>query len=85
MMRISSALRSSHPLYKQLTDAAQGFKDYNFRSYFMRKVQNDWREAGDSPAADFVKKQEQQLDMLKRQSVISDMYPSPAYKGTNKE
>lgn len=84
------SVQRSVGLYRDILRAATGFRDYNFRNYFVRRAKEDWHSfvkkgASEQEAAEFLKKQEAELEVLKRQSIISGLYPSPAYDGSNKE
>lgn len=59
-------------LYRSLRRQAQQFKDENFREYFTRIVKDDFRKAPHSE--EFLKKQRENLEILKRQTVIEGFY-----------
>ncbi|SCU77788.1 LAME_0A02234g1_1 [Lachancea meyersii CBS 8951] len=65
-------------LYKQTLRNANGFNNYNFKHYFLRKARTQFRDLKDlkDPAA--IEKAfsaaQRELGVLKRQSVISQMY-----------
>ncbi|SCU81545.1 LANO_0B03466g1_1 [Lachancea nothofagi CBS 11611] len=65
-------------LYKQIIKNANGFNNYNFRNYFLRKAKTSFRNASDlkDPVAieEAWNTAKQELGVLKRQSVISQMY-----------
>lgn len=65
-------------LYKQFIKNANGFNNYNYREYFLRKARTTFREhktltdpASVETAWEIANKE---LGVLKRQSVISQMY-----------
>lgn len=59
--------------YKRSIQAANNFSDYNFKNYFIRKVNYDFNESKN--AQNWSEKQLQEnLDMLEKQSEISRMY-----------
>jgi hypothetical protein len=54
-------------------------KDYNFRSYAMRRVKAGFKQNRDlqgEEAATALREGEEQLVALQRQSVLSQLYPS---------
>lgn len=60
-------------LYRSLLTAAGSIKDKNFRCYFERIVRDDFSKNNiDCP--EFIKKQEENLALLKRQSIVQNMY-----------
>ena len=70
---------SALALYRDLMRAASGFHNYNFRDYAMRSVRDGFREGSglsDSAAAySAYLDGRQQLEMLRRQASISQMFP----------
>ena len=36
---------SKDPLFKEMLASAEQIKDYNFRSYFVRRLKEDWENA----------------------------------------
>jgi hypothetical protein len=70
-------------LYKQIVSTASSFRDTNFREYFVRVAQDDFKAfesaKGKVNEADFVAKQLENLEVLKRQSVIQNMYYSDSF------
>jgi len=66
-------------LYRQLLRAARGFTNYNFRDYALRHIRDDVRAAstleGEKAQAAY-RHGKTQLEMLKRQSAISAMFPT---------
>jgi len=54
--------------------------DYNFRSYAMRRVKTGFQMnaslQGEQEVIDALKDGEEQLQMLKRQRIIGNLYPS---------
>ena len=65
-------------LYKQFVKNAKQFNDYNFREYFLRRARFDFKQnaAIQDPArlAAIYAEAQRNLGVLKRQSVISQMY-----------
>mmetsp|Transcript_104344 Transcript_104344/g.248305 ORF Transcript_104344/g.248305 Transcript_104344/m.248305 type:complete len:86 (-) Transcript_104344:98-355(-) len=77
-------------VYRQTLRAAGQFTDYNFRHYFARRAREDFRaffsqerQADDASREAFMQKAKSNLEMLKRQSVISQMYKVTG-PGTNR-
>lgn len=64
-------------LYRSLLRASYQFDYYNFREYFLRKTRRDFRKIrevkGDNTK--FYEASKAELGVLKRQSMISQMYP----------
>jgi hypothetical protein len=65
-------------LYRQLLLACRGFQDYNIRNYSLRRCRMGFEQARGEPDAAVVQgllsKGTAELKMLRRQSVISNMY-----------
>lgn len=63
-------------LYKDLLSEASNFKSYYYKNYFNRKVESLFKKPLEDGQAseDFVKKSEDMLAMLKRQSMIDNAY-----------
>ncbi|CEP63472.1 Isd11p LALA0_S08e03246g [Lachancea lanzarotensis] len=65
-------------LYKQIIRNANGFNNYNFKNYFLRKARTQFRETKDLQDPETIQQAyrtaKQELGVLKRQSVISQMY-----------
>mmetsp|Transcript_1819 Transcript_1819/g.2341 ORF Transcript_1819/g.2341 Transcript_1819/m.2341 type:complete len:116 (+) Transcript_1819:218-565(+) len=65
-------------LYKDLLRAGNGFSDYNLRSYINRRVKTDFRKnqsiSSDEKIAELYEFGQDQLQMAKRQAVISQLY-----------
>ena len=74
----STAVRS---LYKELSKVASSFKDKNFREYFVRITRDDFDRFSQNPSdeAAFLKKQAENLEVLKRQTCIQNMYFSESF------
>ena len=66
-------------LYRQLQRAGRGFTNYNFREYALRRIRegfNENRSLSDAGAITAAYQQGRvELEMLKRQSSISQMFP----------
>ena len=72
------AASASRSLYRSLLRAGKGFTNYNFRDYAIRTVKDDFRigAAHTGAEADAAYRQGRvQLDMLRRQSTISQLFP----------
>jgi len=65
-------------LYKQMLKEAHRFKNYNFREYSVRRVREEFREnrleKDPQKINQMMEKGKQNLDVLKRQTVINAMY-----------
>eukprot|EP00382_Lankesteria_abbotti_P010716 CAMPEP_0113851642 /NCGR_PEP_ID=MMETSP0372-20130328/4802_1 /TAXON_ID=340204 /ORGANISM="Lankesteria abbotti" /LENGTH=88 /DNA_ID=CAMNT_0000822571 /DNA_START=62 /DNA_END=328 /DNA_ORIENTATION=+ /assembly_acc=CAM_ASM_000359 len=66
-------------LYGQVMAAAGGFANRNFRQYFVRRANDDFRRCLDSKPSppeyqDFMKNMKEHLAMLNRQKEIGNMY-----------
>ena len=65
--------------YKKLLRAAEKFSNYNFRDYALRVVREDFRAGSKvsdtNEALELYQKGRVQLDMLHRQSTISQLFP----------
>ncbi len=62
-------------LYKDILKAASSFKDKNFREYFTRIAKDDFERVSKTmPEQDFLVNQNQNLEVLKRQAEIQNMY-----------
>ena len=70
---------ASLTLYRQLLRAANGFTNYNFRNYFVRVVREDFRRDSALQGSEEVdaayRRGRAQLEMLRRQSAISGLFP----------
>lgn len=67
--KISSEILKTY--HQKSLAAASNFSDYNFREYFVRKVNHDFGQADYSPSLEEL---EENLKMLEQQSAISQMY-----------
>ena len=69
---------ASRALYRDMLRAASKFSNYNFREYAQRHVRESFREramlSGDA-AAKAYNEGRTQLEMLRRQSTISQLFP----------
>mmetsp|Transcript_14097 Transcript_14097/g.20829 ORF Transcript_14097/g.20829 Transcript_14097/m.20829 type:complete len:82 (+) Transcript_14097:73-318(+) len=66
-------------LYRSLLREAKRVSDYNFRSYALRRIEagfNKNRQLQGEEAELVINEGYNQLDMLKRQSMLTRMYPS---------
>lgn len=64
-------------LYKCLIKEAQGFKSYYYKQYFVRKIRNEFRknkDANGETSTQLMKKAEDALAMLRRQTSICNSY-----------
>ena len=67
-------------LYKDVLKAASSFKDKNFREYFTRITKDDFDRVSKTMAEeDFIRKQTQNLEVLKRQAEIQNMYYTESF------
>ena len=68
-------------LYRQLVVAAKSFKDRNFREYFLRITRDDFRKArpDNSDLSVFMTKQQSNLEGLKRQVLVQNMFFSEGF------
>ena len=73
-------------LYRDLRETSRKFQDDNFRAYFLRIARDDFRAfekkkiPGDSPVlAEFISEQQNNLSVLKRQTVIENFYYRPEF------
>ena len=70
-------------LYRSLLRASSGFTNYNFRAYALRSVRDRFRaNVGLSDAeavAAALHDGRQQLELVKRQTVISQLFPQEAH------
>mmetsp|Transcript_56932 Transcript_56932/g.106787 ORF Transcript_56932/g.106787 Transcript_56932/m.106787 type:complete len:88 (+) Transcript_56932:79-342(+) len=73
--------------YRHTLRAARAFTDYNFRHYFARRAREDFRASygrqsqekmDESSRQAFLEKAKTNLEMLRRQSVVSQMYSAAA-------
>ncbi|KAL7563755.1 hypothetical protein ACA910_020441 [Epithemia clementina (nom. ined.)] len=66
-------------LYRALLRQAKGMKDYNFRMYALRRVKVGFQKnrslQGEDAAAALANGMDQ-LEMLRRQATLSQLYPS---------
>jgi len=61
-------------LYHSIKKTSSLFKDPNFKAYFSRTATEDFRSA--VPTEEFLKTQEANLEVLRRQVKIQNMYYS---------
>ncbi|AET39430.1 Isd11p Ecym_4375 [Eremothecium cymbalariae DBVPG len=64
-------------LYRDFIRNSRQFTNYNFREYFLRKSRETFRQfknAGDPEVQALWKQAQTDIGMLKRQSMISQMY-----------
>jgi hypothetical protein len=70
-------------LFRQLMRASRGFTNYNFREYALRRVRTGFREgaaAADGAASlKLVHEGERQLELVRRQATISQLYPQASH------
>ncbi|CAI5737581.1 unnamed protein product [Peronospora destructor] len=74
----SSVLR----LYREMLHSAAKFDNYNFRSYAIRRVKEEFRknktlESGSSEQEKVLELARQQVGVLYRQMIVSKLYPPP--------
>ena len=77
--RVTMSRQTTLGLYRSLLRAAGGFTNYNFREYAVRSVRDRFRAnvaLADSEAIDLALHEgRRQLEVVKRQSVVSQMFP----------
>lgn len=64
-------------VYKELLRESSNFKSYYYRNYFTRKIKSQFRQhisADEEKSKELLAKSEKMLDMLKRQTLISNTY-----------
>lgn len=64
-------------LYKELLRESSNFKSYYYKNYFTRKIKSQFRQhltADEEKSKELLQKSERMLDMLKRQTLISNSY-----------
>lgn len=64
-------------LYRDLLKEAANFNSYYYRNYFIRKTKSQFRkhiEADEETSRRLVKKSEDMLAMMRRQTIITNMY-----------
>ncbi|BFZ13440.1 hypothetical protein BsWGS_16479 [Bradybaena similaris] len=67
-------------LYKQMLKESKQITEYNFRLYFLRRIKDAFKEnknvADTAQIQALIGRAEENLDILKRQAMISQMYGS---------
>ena len=70
-------------LYRDMLRASAGFQDSGVRAYALRRVKQGFREkqhlVDEQQIEAAVARAKQDLEMLRRQSAISQMYPAPPF------
>jgi len=67
-------------VYKDILKAASSFKDKNFREYFTRIAKDDFERISKTvPEEEFLRKQSANLEVLKRQVEIQNMYYTESF------
>lgn len=64
-------------LYKELLKESAKFESYYYRNYFTRKTKSQFRKhivADEQTSNDLIKKSEEMLAMLKRQTMITNAF-----------
>lgn len=64
-------------LYKELLRESSNFKSYYYKNYFTRKIKSQFRQhltADEEKSKELLQKSQRMLDMLKRQTLISNSY-----------
>jgi len=65
-------------LYRAMLRAARQFQSYNFRRYFVARVQRGFREHRDETdpvrVAELVQRGRNELAMLRRQALVNQLY-----------
>ena len=75
---MSVSTTAARGLYRDLIRASKGFSNYNFREYTLRRVRESFREGvtlADSSATTAYKEGRVQLDMMRRQATVSQLFP----------
>mmetsp|Transcript_12650 Transcript_12650/g.16040 ORF Transcript_12650/g.16040 Transcript_12650/m.16040 type:complete len:89 (+) Transcript_12650:36-302(+) len=79
-MTTAASRKTALSLFRALSREAKQMNDYNFRSYAMRRVKTGFQMnaslQGEQEVIDALKDGEEQLQMLKRQRIIGNLYPS---------
>mmetsp|Transcript_22029 Transcript_22029/g.37457 ORF Transcript_22029/g.37457 Transcript_22029/m.37457 type:complete len:145 (+) Transcript_22029:1090-1524(+) len=83
---LQTDIDASHPksmppqtLYRSLVREARKIKDYNFRSYALRRMKAGFvknRNLQGEEASAAIHDGKEQLEVLKRQAILSQLYPS---------
>ncbi|XP_055327199.1 LYR motif-containing protein 4B-like [Paramacrobiotus metropolitanus] len=72
--------REALALYKQLIRASNGFSNYNYRCYAIRRVQEEFKrslhEKDPRKISQMFSKAQTNLEIIKRQATLSQLYPS---------
>ncbi len=67
-------------LYRELLRTSKSLKDKNFREYFVRITRDDFRTVRPKLSEpDFIKSQTENLQVLKRQSLVQNLYYSESF------
>lgn len=65
-------------VYSKLIQEAEAFPQYNFRKYFLRKINEDFEAKGaslpDSELPNFLKEKEASLQQMKRMVSVANLY-----------
>lgn len=65
-------------LFKEMLRASKNFTDYNFRTYFTRRIKEEFRKQRDVKSPEekdkFLAEAEKTLGILQRQSALSNFY-----------
>ncbi|XP_071511452.1 LYR motif-containing protein 4-like [Diadema antillarum] len=68
-------------LYREMLRESQKFSGYNYRTYALRRVQDAFREHKDETSPEliesYIKKAQENLQVIKRQASISQLYKDP--------
>lgn len=67
-------------LYRQLLRESRKITDYNFRAYAKRRSRLGFEQGRNATGADLEARLEegrQQLELMRRQALLSQMYPAP--------
>jgi hypothetical protein len=65
---------SKDPVFQEMLSTAEQIKDYNFRSYFVRRLKEDWETAPanlDLATVEQLKERKMQLERIK---VVQNLY-----------
>ncbi|GMM32515.1 Isd11 protein [Martiniozyma asiatica (nom. inval.)] len=75
MAAVQSQRSNVLALYRAFIRTSNQFQNYNFKAYFLRKTRADFRASGEM-TPELYQKALQDLQVLKRQATVSQMYHS---------
>ena len=65
---------SKDPFFKEMLSSAEKIKDYNFRSYFVRRLKEDWEAAPADLDSAAVEQLKARLAQIERIRVLQNLY-----------